>query len=54
MLQEVLKVSVEVDKESIIQLIYNRFFADNRPSQEDFLQTCAKKALRFTFIPHWS
>ena len=44
MLQEVLKVSVEVDKEKIIEQIYNRFFSDNSPSQEDFLRTCAKKA----------
>ena len=44
MLQEVLKVSVEVDKDKIIEQIYNRFFKENSPSQEDFLRTCSKKA----------
>ena len=44
MLQEVLKVSIEVDKDSIIKMIYNRFFAENNPSQVEFLENCAKKA----------
>ena len=44
MLQEVLRVNVEVEKDKIIEQIYNRFFLENSSSQEDFLRLCAKKA----------